>query len=191
MKFVIDLIPVVAFFAAYVAWDIYAATATVIVACFVQTFGHRLLLGSFEKTHIITLGLGIVFGGATLVLRDPDFIKLKPTLIYAIFSLAFAGSHFVGDKLMAERILGQVIRLAPSGWLRLNLCWVFFMALLGYANIFVAMHFSEEIWVHFKTFGDVILMLGFVAAQLFFLRDFIHTADEEDVPAPASDVADS
>jgi intracellular septation protein len=179
VKIFLDMFPIIAFFAVYAIWDIYAATAAVIVACFVQTFGHRYMQGKYEKMHVVTLLLGIVFGGATLLLRDPDFIKAKPTIIYAIFAVAFLGSQLAGKRTMVERMLGKALDLPAPLWRRLNVCWVAFFAFSGYANIFVADHFSERTWVAFKTFGDMGLMLVFVIAQLYFLRGYIKPKPDE------------
>ena len=66
MKILFDLLPAIIFFAFYAFGDIYAATAAVIVACVLQTFGYRFAAGSYDKSHLLVLGLAIVFGGATL-----------------------------------------------------------------------------------------------------------------------------
>jgi intracellular septation protein len=179
MKFFLDMFPIIAFFGVYAFWDIYAATAAVIVACFIQTFGHRFMQGGFEKMHVVTLVLAVIFGGATLLLRDPDFIKAKPTIIYAIFAVVFLASQFAGKRPMVERMLGQALDLPAPLWRRLNVCWIVFFAFSGYANIFVANRFSERTWVAFKTFGDIGLMLIFIIVQLIFLRGYIRPKVDE------------
>ena len=173
MKFIFDLFPVVIFFGAYIAFDIYVATAALIVGCFLQTLGYRWVQGSFEKMHLLTLVIAIIFGGATLILHDPNFIKAKPTLIYGSLSIAFLGSQFVGEKSMVERMLGKSLALPEASWSRLNLCWVSFFAFLAYANVFVAQRFSEIVWVNFKTFGDMILMVLFIIVQLIIFRRYL------------------
>ncbi len=173
MKIVIDLLPAVVFFAFYAMGDIYTATAAVIIACILQTFGYRLTAGRYDKSHLLTLGLALVFGGATLALRDPEFIKAKPTLIYGLMALAFLSSHFFGKELMVKRLLGKAFALSPPLWTRLNLCWVVFFVVQAGANVLVAANFGEAIWVNFKTFGDVALMLVFMLVQLYFLRDHL------------------
>ncbi len=180
MKIGFDLLPAIVFFAVYVLGDIYVATAALIVACFLQTFGYRLAAGSFDKTHLLTLGLAIPFGAATLALRDPVFIKAKPTLIYGLMALAFLGSHFFGKKLMVERLLGKVFALSPSLWSRLNLCWVLFFIVQAGANVVVAANFSEATWVNFKTFGDLTLMIVFMVGQFYYLRDHLAAQEPEE-----------
>jgi intracellular septation protein len=188
MKIVIDLLPAVVFFAFYALGDIYTATAAVIVACILQTFGYRLTAGNYDKAHLLTLGLAIVFGGATLALRDPEFIKAKPTLIYGLMALAFLGSHFFGKELMVKRLLGKAFALPAAQWSRLNLCWVLFFVVQAGANVLVAANFSEAIWVNFKTFGDVALMLVFMLVQFYFLREYLVAQEPAEPAVVTSDV---
>jgi intracellular septation protein len=188
MKIVIDLLPAVVFFAFYALGDIYTATAAVIAACILQTFGYRLMAGSYDKAHLLTLGLAVVFGGATLALRDPEFIKAKPTLIYGLMALAFLASHFFGKELMVKRMLGRAFVLPNSHWSRLNLCWVLFFLVQAGANVLVAANFSEVIWVNFKTFGDVALMLVFMLVQFYFLRDYLVAQEAEEDAVSTSEV---
>jgi len=178
MKIAIDLMPAAVFFAFYAMGDIYTATAAVIFACILQTFGFRLAAGNYDKTHLLTLGLAIVFGGATLALRDPEFIKAKPTLIYGLTALAFLGSHFFGKKLIVERMLGKVFTMPPSHWTRLNLSWILFFVVQAVANVLVAANFSEAFWVGFKTFGDLGLMIVFMAGQFYILRTYVSVPEE-------------
>jgi len=191
MKMVFDLLPAIAFFGVYVVGDIYSATIAIIVACTVQTFGYRVAAGTFDKAHLLTLGLAIVFGGATLALRDPEFIKIKPTLTYGLMGLAFLGSHFIGKKLLVERMLGKVFVLPASHWSRLNLCWVLFFVVQAVANLAVAAHFSEAIWVGFKTFGDVGLMIVFMVGQFVLLRKYVVAQEPEEVGEQISEIASS
>ena len=190
MKIAIDLLPAVVFFAFYALGDIYTATAAVIAACIVQTFGYRLVARKYDKAHLLTLGLAIVFGGATLALRDPEFIKAKPTLIYGLMALAFLGSHFFGKELLVKRMLGKAFALPDSHWSRLNLCWVGFFVVQAGANVLVAANFSEVIWVNFKTFGDVALMLIFMLVQFYYLREYLVAAEAVDPAVVTSDVPD-
>ena len=169
MKFLADFFPVLLFFGAYQLYDIYVATATAIVASFVQVgaswFRHR----KVEKMHLVTLGLLVVFGGLTLALRDPLFIKWKPTVVNWLFAAAFLGSHYVGERPIIQRMMSQAVTLPPEIWRRLSVAWVLFFLGVGAINLLVAFSFSEETWVNFKLFGMLGLTLLFVVAQSFYL----------------------
>ncbi|MCB1727864.1 MAG: septation protein IspZ, partial [Gammaproteobacteria bacterium] len=81
MKILADLFPVILFFIAYQLFDIYIATQVAIAAAAVQVVYNRLRYGKVETMHWVTLGLLVLFGGLTLALRDPTFIKWKPTVV--------------------------------------------------------------------------------------------------------------
>jgi len=178
MKMLFDFFPVLLFFIVYKLYDIYAATAVLIAASAVQTIGHRLLKGSFEKTHVITLILVALFGGLTLALQDELFIKWKPTAINWLFALVFIGSHFIGEKTIIERMMGANITLPRVVWSRLNVAWASFFALLGAINIYVAFNFDTDTWVNFKLFGLMGLTFLFIIAQSLFLMPYLKEADE-------------
>ena len=81
MKFLFDFFPILLFFVAYKMYDIYVATAVAIGAGFIQSGAHWAKHRRFEKMHLITLALLVVFGGATLLLQDEMFIKWKPSVV--------------------------------------------------------------------------------------------------------------
>ncbi len=178
MKFLADLFPVILFFIAYEMYDIYVATGVAIAAAFVQTGFHWLRHRRFEKMHLITLGLLVVFGGLTLILHDPQFIKWKPTIVNWLFGVVFLGSQFIGGKTLVERTMSHAVSLPKPIWTRLNLAWTLFFFVMGLVNIHVAYNFSEEFWVRFKLFGMMGMTILFVLAQSFYLARHIHEPDE-------------
>lgn len=178
MKILYDFFPILLFFVAYKLYGIYAATATAIVATFVQVGLFWLRHRRFEKMHLITLGIIVVFGGATLILHDPVFIKWKPTIAYWMFAIAFMGSQYIGEKSLIERMMGHAIHADRSIWTRLNLAWVLFFILMGCINLYVAFNYSEDTWVNFKLFGLMGLTFAFVFGQGILLSRYI--PDEPD-----------
>lgn len=158
---------------------IYLATLTAILATFVQVALTALISKKVEKMHIITLILLLVFGGATLILKDPVFIKWKPTAINWLFAAVFFGSQFIGKKPLVERMMGHALEVTDSSvWVRLNLAWIGFFIFSGIANLVVAFNFSEDIWVDFKLFGLMGLTLLFVIGQAFYLARYMPTEDK-------------
>jgi intracellular septation protein len=51
----------------------------------------------------------------------------------------------------------------------LNLLWAAFFVFMGAANLYIARSFPTDIWVNFKLFGGMGLMLVFMIAQGFWL----------------------
>ena len=177
MKFLFDLFPVLLFFAAFKMADIYVATAVAIGATFLQIGLLALLRKKIDTMLWVSLGIIVVFGGATLVLRDETFIKWKPTVIYWIFGIALASAQLLRRNLIRS-MLGAQMRLPDKVWRNLNWSWVAFFAFMGAANLLVAFNFSTDQWVNFKLFGGTGLMLLFVVAQAMFLARHL----EEDKP---------
>ncbi len=193
MKFLFDLFPVILFFVAYKMYDIFVATAVAIAASAVQVGAYWLKHRSFEKMHLVTLGLITVLGGATLVFQDALFIKWKVTVVNWAFALAFIGSLYIGQKPLVERMMGGSISLPQEVWKRLNWSWAIFFIIVGLINIYVAFYYGleldekarEEIWVNFKLFGVMGLTFAFVIAQAFYMTR--HIEEEETELAPASE----
>jgi intracellular septation protein len=177
MKMMFDFLPVLLFFIVYKMYDIYVATAVLIIACFIQTIAHRMIKGEFEKSHVITLVLVALFGGLTLILHDEVFIKWKPTVINWLFAAVFIGSQYIGKKTIIERMMGGNLTLPLDVWIKLNIAWAMFFVFLGSLNIYVAFSFDTDTWVNFKLFGLMGLTLIFIVAQSFYLMP--HLKEEE------------
>ncbi len=169
MKFFLDLLPVVLFFVAFKVYDIYVATAVAMAAAAAQVGWTWLRHRRVERLPLITLGLILVLGGATLALQDETFIKWKPTVVNWLFAAVFLGSHFIGRTPMVQRMLGASMELPAPVWVRLNQAWVTFFAGMGLANLGAAYGFDTETWVNFKLFGMMGLTLLFVLGQGLYL----------------------
>ena len=169
MKFLFDLFPVILFFAAFKMADIYVATAVAIGATFLQIGVLALLKKKIDSMLWVSLGIIVVFGGATLVLRDETFIKWKPTVLYWLFGIALALSDLLLRRNLIRSMLGAQVQLPDAVWRQLNWSWVVFFALMGAANLLVAFNFTTDQWVNFKLFGGTGLMLVFIIGQAMYL----------------------
>ena len=166
---------------------IYLATLAAIVVTVIQVVLAAIMVKRVEKMPIITLALLLVFGGATLALKDPLFIQWKPTAINWLFGLVFLGSHLIGDTPLIQRMMGHAIAIEEQRvWVQLNLAWVGFFVVAGIANMIVApeidplgLQFSEDTWVDFKLFGLMGMTIVFVIAQAFYLARYMPDSDKE------------
>jgi intracellular septation protein len=189
MKFLFDLLPVLLFFAAYkfangsqesshalviqalgdgIAINqapILIATAVAILA----TFGQVLwLMARGKKVEVmlwVSLAIIVVFGGATLLFHDATFIKWKPTVLYWLFAGTLAGAAVFLKRNLIRSLMQEQIELPEPVWVKLNLSWIAFFAIMGVLNLYVAFTYSEETWVDFKLYGGMGLMFLFVLAQ--------------------------
>ncbi|MDX1344709.1 MAG: septation protein A [Sedimenticolaceae bacterium] len=178
MKLLFDLFPVALFVIAYFLSDIFVATGILILATVIQVVWLKIRDGVVPRIHLVTLGLLLFFGGLTIALQDPLFIKWKPTIVNWLFAAGFLVAPLFGGKTLPERMMGSNIALETEQWKRLNLAWVLFFLLLGILNLAVAFNFSEAVWVNFKLFGLMGLTVLFALGQgLYIVR---HTQEPVD-----------
>jgi intracellular septation protein len=167
MQLLADYFPLVLFFVAFKWQGIWVATAVAIAASIVQIayFHWR---GKVSPVHWISLAVIVIFGGATLILRDETFIKWKPTVLYALFGLILAAGKLFYRKNLIAAVLKDVTLPAPV-WSRVTWSWVAFFAAMAVANWYVAFHYSLDAWATFKVWGALGLFLLFGVVQAFFL----------------------
>jgi intracellular septation protein len=196
MKFLFDLFPVIAFFAAYMVAERIPAQASVLASGILGHFGGQVIASQapillatlvaivattgqvgyllargrkVDKMLWISLAIIVVMGGATLILRDATFIKWKPTVLYWAFALVLLSADLVFKKNLIRTMMREQMTLPDAVWTRLNLSWAAFFVVMGVLNLYVAKNFDESIWVKFKLFGSMGLMLLFVVAQAVVL----------------------
>ena len=169
MKQLAEFIPIALFFIVYQlngetlalgSWSytfdgIFSATAVLMAATLAQVAITYTVTREFEKRALWMLLAVLIFGGATLLLRNQMFIQWKPTIFNWVLALAFGGSQFIGDKNLMERTLGSQIHLPKPVWTRLNLLWVTNFALVGALNLVVAYRYSEATWVSYKLYSAI------------------------------------
>lgn len=177
MKLLFDFLPILLFFIAYKMADIYVATGVLIVVTLAQTGWIWWRQHRVEKLPLITAGLVLALGGATLLLQDPMFVKWKPTVVNWLFAAAFLGSCLIGRKTLLERMLSGQLELPTPVWVKLTLAWAVFFIAMGVANLYVAFTFDENTWVNFKLFGMLGLTVVFVLAQAAYMSRHLKLDD--------------
>ncbi len=188
MKLLLDVGPLVLFFAAYGKFGIFAATAAFMVAVVAA------LLTTYARTRrwpimpVVSAFIVLVFGGLTLVLQDETFIKLKPTIIYALFGTVLA-IGFAFDKPLLALVFDSVFDLTKEGWRKLGARWAAFFFVLAALNELIWRTQSTDFWVNFKLFGFVPLTFAFAALQYpLMARYAVHAAPEKKIgPAVGTD----
>ena len=179
MKFLFDFFPVILFFVAFKVSDIFVATAVAIAATVAQIGWVLARRRKVSNMQWASLAIIVIFGGATLILRDETFIKWKPTVLYWLTGLAFLVALAFKTNLI-KAVMGEGIELPEPIWTRLAVAWGVFFLFKGALNLWVAYNFSTETWVNFKLFGGMGLILAFVFAQAIWLAKYV-----QDAPAKA------
>jgi len=173
MQPLFDLAPVAAFFLAYLLGGIYVGTAVLMIAMVARVVLDLVLHGRVAPLQLISTVLVLALGSATLILRDPRFLKWKPTAFFWFIAVASAASTWIGAAPLAQRMLQAMVPGSASvprvTWLRLNWASTVFYALLGGANLWVAYNLSERAWVYFKFAGLTIALFVFALGQALWL----------------------
>jgi intracellular septation protein len=194
MKQLLELLPLVLFFGAYQmdgdtmtvgGWShtfdgIFSATAVLMISTALTWLVSSLLEKRNDKRLMwMTLAV-LLFGAATLILRDQRFIQWKPTVFNWVLAAVFLGSQFIGRSTVLERVLGSQLTLPRLIWTRLNVLWIGNFALVGALNLFVAYRFEEAVWVSYKLYSSI----GFTLALMLLTVAIVapHVKDDGEQP---------
>lgn len=179
MKFLFDLFPVILFFVAFKFFGIFTATAVAIVATLVQIIYVKLRHGKVEKMLLASGVIITLFGGATLIFKDPTFIQWKPTILYWLFAASLLGAQFLFNKNPMRAFMEKQISLPDSVWAKLNIAWAALFVALGFLNLYVAFNYSQDTWVDFKLFGITGIMFVFIIGQTLVLSKYLLSDDKD------------
>jgi intracellular septation protein len=171
LKLAFDLGPLLLFFFANSRYGIFTATATFMVAVLVALIASYALTRHFPIMTIVTAIIVVVFGGLTLILHDATFIKVKPTIIYALFGAVLIGGLFFNKPLLGV-VFDSLFHLTEEGWRKLTWRWAIFFLALAVLNEIVWRNTSTDVWVDFKVFGVMPLTFLFGALQVPLLKKY-------------------
>lgn len=178
MKALFEFLVVILFFATYVATqNIVWATAVAVVGGVAQAAFLWLKYKKLQTMQWLSLVLIVVFGGATIVFQDAQFIMWKPTILFWAMALALLLAQILGKNPL-KAAMGKDMALPEKIWPRLAYAWVGFLTLMGLINLWVAYRFTEAQWVNYKLFGSTGLLIAFVIAQMLWLSPYLSANKE-------------
>jgi intracellular septation protein len=164
LRILVEWGPLIAFFIANARGGIFWGTgvfmaATVAALAVSWTLTRRLAL-----VPLIGAVFVAVFGGLTLWLHNDTFIKVKVTLVNAMFgSILLIGLYF--GKQFLKLVLGEALKMDDEGWRILTLRWGLFFFVLAALNEVIWRSVGTDLWVNFKVFGILPLTLLFALSQ--------------------------
>lgn len=164
LKIGLEIGPLVLFFAANGYGGIYVATAAFMVATVAALIAMWVLARRIAVMPLVSALVVMVFGGLTLWLQDDHFIKLKPTMVNALFGILLLGG-LVFRKPLLPYVFDGMVRLTDEGWRALTIRWGVFFLVMAVVNEVVWRSVSTDTWVAFKTFGYLPLTFVFAMAQ--------------------------
>ena len=193
-KLVLEMGPLIIFFVCYYKapipenivndldaanlFKIIFATKIFVPAILIALFIGWLQTKKIAKMPLITAILVVIFGGLTIWLNNPIFIKMKPTLIYLIFS-SVLGYGLLKKKSYLKILMGSSIPMSEEGWLLLSKRFVVFFILIALLNEIIWRFFSQDFWVNFKTFGLPILLILFMALQFNLFNKYSNKLNKD------------
>ncbi len=199
MKLLFDFFPIIAFYITYkykmpaiiegqpipsegIVTAVIAATAILIAATILQVAYTYFRHNKIEKLHVITVVIALVFGGATIIFRNPDFLVWKVSIAMWLFAIVFLLSNFIWKQPLLKKMMGHQISMPLPQWKKLNLMWVIFYVFIGIINKIVADVYGIPLWVEFKMFG--LLGLNILLVIITFIYIAKHGVITEDkIPA--------
>lgn len=193
VKIALEIGPIIIFFLAY-RWapisdgatdkaaqleQILFATAVFIPVILLSLAASWILTRHLPKMAVLTAVLVIVFGGLTLWLQDDTFIKMKPTILYAMFA-GILGVGLMRGESYLRYLMDEVLPMTREGWMIFTFRFALFFAVLAVVNEVVWRSMSTDTWVTFKTFFLPIASFAFIASQTGVFTKYAVEPDETD-----------
>jgi len=170
-KLATELGPLVIFFGANAKFGLFAATGAFMVAIVAAIIASYVVTRHVPLMAIVTAVIVLVFGGLTLFFHDETFIKIKPTIIYALFAATLGIGLLLGRSFIAI-MFDQVFNLTPRGWRLLTIRWAIFFACMAVLNEIIWRTQTTDFWVSFKAFGVIPITAIFAMLQTSLIKRF-------------------
>lgn len=164
LKLVLEMGPLVAFFLTNWKFGIFPATGVLMACVILSLVLSWMLTRHLPVMPVVTAAAVLIFGALTFLFASETFIKLKPTIVNAIFGTALLGALAFG-KMLLPVVLDSVIQLSEEGWRKLTIRWGLFFYALAILNEVVWRTQTTDFWVSFKVFGIMPITLIFAIAQ--------------------------
>src|SRR5262245_28850517 len=182
MKFLVEFLPLILFFIAFKWQGIYVATGVAIAAAVLQFAWLKLRSRPISAMQWLSLGVIVVFGGATLLLQDDRFIRWKPTVLYWACAVALLVGRVAFNANWLQKVMpSNELSLPEPVWTRLTWAWIVFFVAMGCLNLYVAFNFSLDTWANFKVWWSMGIILAFSLAQGAYMAR--HMPQDSETPA--------
>jgi intracellular septation protein len=183
----VDYGPLAVFFMVYLGAGLMTATAAIIGASLVALPLAWTIQRRIPLIPLLTAAVVAVFGGLTLWLQDETFIKMKPTIVQALFAAILLGG-LLFDRPLLKPLLGRMMPpLSDTAWRRFTLRYALFFIAMAALNEAVWRTQSTDVWVTFKVFGLSGLTFLFIFAQMPFITRQSRLTAEASKPAASGD----
>ena len=185
LRLLLDIGPLVIFFVAY--WltgkQIILATGVFMAATAAVMVFSQLRVGRISPMLWFSGVMVLGFGGLTIWLHNDTFIKIKPTIYYAMISAILLFGMWTGRPTL-KLVLGSAYPgLSERGWTLLSRNWAFFFIAMAIANEIVWRTSSTDFWLGYKLWGAMPATLLFAAANIpMLMKNGLGAASDAPIP---------
>ena len=162
-----DFLSAILFFVVYaVTGSLYAGVAIAVAAGIAQLARRKLTGRPIDAMQLASLGLVVVLGGASILFHTPRLMMVKPSIAHfaiAAIMLRRGWMRRYMPPIVQQHVPQRVIDAAGFAWAAL-------MAVLGVANLVVALQFSVAAWGWFITSGAIGAKVAALAIQYGVFR---------------------
>lgn len=189
-RLLVDIGPLIVFFLAnYLApvpgpFKIFVATGAFMAAMIAAMIYSQIRYAKISPLLMFSGVAVIILGGLTIWLQNETFIKIKPTIYYALVSgLLLFGLQT--KRLFLKSVLGSAYPgLSDIGWRLLSRNWAIFFGVMAVLNEAVWRNSTTDFWVGFKLWGAIPLTFLFAAANIPMMLRHGLTADADAAQEP-------
>jgi intracellular septation protein len=156
---------------------LFVATAFFMVATVVSLIVSKIVVKHLPLMPFVSGAIVLVFGGLGIYLQNELFIKMKPTIINALFGVVLLGGLYFGKSLLGY-VFNAAFRLDDEGWRKLTFRWGLFFLFLALLNEVVWRNFSDDAWITFKVWGTMPITILFTMSQMPLIMK--HSLEDEE-----------
>lgn len=170
-KLVLEFAPLGLFFLASTKYDYWVSTAVLMIATVFSLYATWRLFHQLALMAIITAITSVGAGGVTLLLHDPAYVQMKPTIVgFTFAAILLAGLYL--EKPLFKVLLGQNLYLSDEGWRLLTWLWFAYFVFISVLNEFIWRNYSWEFWAAFKAFGLMPMTVIYALPQMYLMRKY-------------------
>ena len=170
-KLLIDIGPLAIFFIFYTRSGLQEAILPLMIATVIAVIISYALERKIPIMATMGAGIVLIFGGLTIYFNDEIFIKMKPTIINAVFAIILYGGVLLKKPLL-KYLLGAALKLEEEGWRILTQRWIAFFIALAVLNEIVWRTQTTDFWVNFKVFGILPITFIFTMTQFPLIKKY-------------------
>ncbi|MBB3313507.1 intracellular septation protein [Rhizobium sp. BK196] len=159
---------------------LFVATGLFMGATILSLVVSKIMLGHLPIMPFVSGIVVLIFGSLSIWLQNETFIKMKPTIVNALFGFTLLGGLAFGKSLLGY-VFNAAFQLDAEGWRKLTIRWGIFFLFLAVLNEVVWRNFSDNFWIAFKVWGTMPITIIFTMAQMpLVLKHSISTEAESE-----------